>query len=188
MTRGVRAVTMDDIAGELGISKKTLYQHFPDKDTLIHETLRYRIETECTKVEGIHTQGLEFLQRLLLLSQHMQNSMLNVNPHVIDEIRKYHPNAWLLFQNFQQREMRDWIKRDLQEGIREGVFRDDIPLEILTDLRLKTVELGFDIQAMSHEPLSLGHIQRVLLDHYLRGLMTLRGLEQYQQLQSQYTT
>ena len=81
--------------------------------------------------------------------------------------------------------MRNWVKGDLQEGIRQGVFRSDLPLELMAGLRMKTIELGFDLQAMSRGPVSIGEIQQLLLDHFLRGIMTQQGLQQYEQLQSQ---
>ena len=124
MQYGVRSVTMDEIAIALGISKKTLYQYFADKDA-VHE--------------------------VFLAIEMMQEMFMDMNPSVLFELQKYHPKAFEKFLQHKHTFMYKVFVENIQRGITEELFRPNVNIEILVKTRLETIMLAFN-QAVLWKP------------------------------------
>lgn len=177
---GIKSVAMDDIARELGISKKTIYQHFEDKDAIILAVVRSHFEKErCIALEK-QAEAKDPIQEVVWSSEMMRQQMAEMNPTVMFDMKKYHPKAWELFAEFKNNFVQSFIKENLLRGIEEGLYRNDINIEILAKMRLELVEIGFDPQVFPTAKFNMMDIQLVFLDHFIRGVVTEKGLELYQ--------
>jgi len=177
---GVKSITMDDIARELGISKKTIYLHFPDKDDLVYQVVGREMEKDKCEYEVLDNSEANAIEKLIQASEMMRHTLVTVNPRLLYEIQKYHPRAWQHFEGHMQDFALTGITKDLRQGIEEGLFRAELDVPVVARLRLKQIEIGFDNQLFPPEQFSLLRVQIEMLDHFVRGIVTKRGCEMYE--------
>jgi TetR/AcrR family transcriptional regulator, cholesterol catabolism regulator len=180
---GVKSVTMDDIAGELGISKKTIYQHFEDKDAIVHQLMLTEMEQDKCDWDILNESSKNVIEKTLKSMDIFKQAFTEINPSTFFDIKKYHPKTWALFQEHKQNFILGAIRQDLLEGIEQGFFRPDIKVDILAKMRMEQIELGFDPQMFPPNKFSIIEVELTMLDHFIRGVLTEKGLEVYQAYQ-----
>lgn len=184
---GVRSITMDDIARHLGISKKTIYQHFEDKDDIVALVLRTHMERQRQQFEEIALKSKNAVEEMVMLSVLLKESMRNVNASLLFELQKYHQRAWNTWLEFKKKDIHQSIIRNLKQGIDEGYFRNDINVDVLGRMRLEMVQMAFDNMVFPRESFNLSEVQAQLFDHFVHGLLTDKGKKLYQKYKEQLT-
>ncbi len=99
MRYGIKSVTMDDVSRELGISKKTLYQFFENKDDLIHQITVHHFACQNKSVEEILSEAKTAIDEMIGIANWMNEMSKNMNPSLMFDLRKYHPESWNVFKN-----------------------------------------------------------------------------------------
>ena len=178
---GVKSVTMDDIATELGISKKTIYQHFGDKDAIVHQLMMAEMANDMCEWNDLDESSNNVIEKIVKSMDIIRKAFAEINPSTFFDIKKYHPKTWQLFQEHKQNFIMESIRKELLQGIEQGFFRADIKVEILVRMRLEQIEIGFDPHLFPPNKFSLIEVELTLLDHYIRGILTPKGLEVYQE-------
>jgi TetR/AcrR family transcriptional regulator, cholesterol catabolism regulator len=172
---------MDDIANNLGISKKTIYQHFEDKDALVYQLMKSELEQDKCEWQELERTSKNVIEKTVKSMDLFKQAFTEINPSAFFDIKKYHPNTWQLFQDHKQNFILGTIIKDLREGIEQGLFRNNIKVEILAKLRLEQVEMGFDPQIFPASKFSIVDVEVTMLDHFFRGIMTEKGLCVYEE-------
>ena len=98
MKLGIRSVTMDDIANHLGISKKTLYNHFTDKSQLVREIISLRIAQDQSVCSSFAEQSINAIDELMHISKFVIESLSSINTTVFHDLKKSHPDAWKMLE------------------------------------------------------------------------------------------
>jgi TetR/AcrR family transcriptional regulator, cholesterol catabolism regulator len=178
---GVKSVTMDDIARELGISKKTIYQHFEDKDAIVHQLMMAEMANDKCEWDELDASSDNVIEKIVKSMDIIRQAFAEINPSAFFDIKKYHPKTWELFQEHKQNFIMESIRKELLQGIEQGFFRTEIKVEILVRMRMEQIEMGFDPQLFPPNKFSLIEVELTMLDHYIRGILTLKGLEVYQE-------
>lgn len=175
MRYGFRSVTMDEIAGQTGISKKTLYQFFEDKDALVESVMRSELEymqTQCTKQMKEAENAIE---EIFLDMDAMEVVMDAMNPQIIFDLEKFYPKTFEKFKKHKNNFLLDVIKKNLERGIEEEVYRNDFDIEIIARFRLESAFLIFNPELFSHAKYSLNKVSTEIYYHYLHGIATPKG-------------
>lgn len=181
---GIKTVTMDDIAQELGVSKKTIYQHFEDKDEIVYQVMSQNMEQDKCDFDDIMKCSSNIIESMVKMTNMMREQLSSINPSLFFDIKKFHPRSWKLWQDHKHNFVLGQIKKELQQGIEEGFIRSEINIEILSLLRLEQIELGFDNQVFPPNKFnSIVEIQLTFLDNFVRGVLTQKGLELYEKSQ-----
>lgn len=180
MRYGVRSVSMDDIARHLGVSKKTLYQYFADKDDIVESVTRAHLERERLQFQTISDESKNSVEELVKLSICLKENFRGINPSLLFDMQKYHYKAWKVWLDFKYNFIRQSIMRNLQQGMEEGYFRPELNTDILVTMRLEVVQMAFDHQVFPREQYSLPEVQMHLFDHFVHGLLTEKGKKLYQ--------
>jgi TetR/AcrR family transcriptional regulator, cholesterol catabolism regulator len=178
---GVKSVTMDDIARELGISKKTIYQHFEDKDAIVHQLMVAEMANDICEWDELDGSSNNVIEKIVKSMDIIRQAFAEINPTAFFDIKKYHPKTWELFQEHKQNFIMESIRKELLQGIEQGFFRADIKVEILVRMRLEQIEIGFDPHLFPPNKFSIIEVELTMLDHYIRGILTQKGLEVYQE-------
>lgn len=171
---------MDDIASELGISKKTIYQHFADKDEIVYQVMLQEMHNDKCEHQALEQQSENVIDKIVKATNVMREQLGSVNPSLFFDLKKYYPRAWQIFQEYKQNFLLETIRQDFIQGIKEGVFRPEINVEILSHLRMEQIEFGFDMQALPTNKYTLFEIQYVFLDHFVRGILSEKGKVLYE--------
>jgi len=176
---GVKTVTMDAIANELGISKKTIYQHFPDKDTMVFDVVKAFIEQDNAKWDELDRLYSNVIEKIFKSFEMTKDLLTQMNPRLLYEIQKYFPNAYQLFVEHGEKCINENLISDFKKGAEFGYFRNDIDFELLARLRMAEVNFAFNPAFYPNNKLPLYETQLVMLDIFMRGIMTEKGLILY---------
>jgi len=182
---GLRSVSMDDIARHLGISKKTIYQHFSDKDEVVATVAKGHMQQQRKQFEAIARQSKNAVEEVVMISLSLKESMRNINPSLLFDMQKYHPKAWSEWLLFKQKFIRENVIRSLKRGIEEGAFRDDIDMEIIATMRLEQVQMAFDNAVFPRNRYNVPEVSAQLFDHFIHGLFTDKGRKLYYKYKQQ---
>ena len=172
---------MDDIARELGISKKTIYQHFEDKKAMVYAEVAHHFECDRSIAEKVQMEAPDPIAEVVMTSEIMRQNMAGMNPTAIFDIKKYYPQAWDLFSKYKKEFILEIVKQNLKKGVEMGLYRANINSEIIARLRLEQIEMGLDPYIFPLNQFNPLDTQLELLDHFLRGIVTLKGLNLYEQ-------
>ncbi|ALJ01247.1 TetR/AcrR family transcriptional regulator [Rufibacter tibetensis] len=183
--KGIKAVSMDDVAAHLGVSKKTIYKWFANKDEVVFESMQQYIQgMEGTCCQAIDTAA-NAMEAMFQIVEMVRGLMRQMHPSIFYDLQKYHPASWKLWQDHKNGFFLTQTKEHLQRGIKEKLFRQDIDVEILARLRLAEVELGFNSEIYPATQFDLQKVQVSLLEHFVQGLATIKGhklINQYKQI------
>jgi len=177
---GVRSVSMDDVARALSMSKKTLYQHFTNKDALVTETVSVHMKQEQDEFEEVQQKAKDAIEELYLLSKCMRDRVFKLNPSLLYDLQKYHAEAWKVFQEFKKEFLIGQIIHNLTRGIEEGSYRDNINPKILATLRIESVQLIFNDQIFPRAEFDFVDVQMQVFDHFVHGILSDKGRKLFQ--------
>jgi len=182
---GIKSVTMDDIARHLAISKKTIYQFFTDKNELVVALVKKKMEEdECQMAEIVHQSG-DVIEQMINMMKCSEEILSRINPILIHDLQKYHPDAWKIFQQFKADVVIRTLEQLLSAGIEQGYIRPDSDVRVMARMRVNQVELGFNTNVFPLAEYSPWKIQHQFLEHFNYGICTLKGyqlLEQHKNL------
>lgn len=181
MQYGIRSVTMDDVARESSMSKKTLYQFFDNKDSLVSEVALHHFEKETKDFQEIEDQSQDAIHEIISVSKCLREHVFQMNPSLLFDMQKYHRKAWDEYLKFKNLTIRGFIERNIDKGKKEGYFRKEIDSKVLSLLRVEQVQMVFDTKLFPKEEFDFAHVQIMVLDHFIHGLLTDKGKEKYQQ-------
>jgi AcrR family transcriptional regulator len=172
---GLRNVTMDDLAKEMVISKKTIYRYFIDKDELV-----YKISFEAFRRLGqdmvvIRKNSKNAIDEIIRLMEYMNSMFGSMRQNVLYDMKKYYPKAWQTYLDYKENALKTNILSNLKRGIKEGVYRKDIKPEIVASLRIANVEITFNPEAFPADKYNFAEVQKQSLSMFMYGLLSPRG-------------
>jgi AcrR family transcriptional regulator len=176
MKYGIKSITMDDVARELGISKKTLYQHVTDKDDLVGKFVDNEIEIRQTEICKCFRVGFNAIEELFEISLFMNKLMREQNPATDHDLKKYYPNHYQKSVKARREGMYNYILLNLKKGKKEELYRDDLDEEIIAKIYLSRVEsIPFNDLYTIEEFTSI-RLFVELLTYHIRGIATKKGI------------
>ncbi|MEM7038657.1 MAG: TetR/AcrR family transcriptional regulator [Bacteroidota bacterium] len=183
--RGIRSVTMDDIARELGMSKKTLYQYFSNKADIVHAVTEQHFDEELQMCKEIMANAKDPIAAMVNILKASHKAFQEIPPAMIYDTRKYYPQSWQLFEEFKMGFVRQAILQNLQDGVEAGLYRDDMDLKVVAKLRVESIDIPFDPDRFPPHKYDVRvvHIEQFKL--FLHGLATVEGKKRIYQYLNQ---
>jgi AcrR family transcriptional regulator len=177
---GIRSISMDEIARHLSVSKKTLYQHFADKDELVTLVIQGHMQEMKGFYEELTEKSSNAIDELHQISLCLKRDMEDMNPSLLFDIQKFHPKAWNVWADHKHDFIHKSIVRNIEQGIKEGNFRPEINAHVLAKLRLANIENSFDDRIFPRDKFSIVEVQTQFFEHFVYGLCTDKGRKLYQ--------
>ena len=181
---GIKSITMDEIANQLGVSKKTIYQFFADKDelvdTVISDLLLYNQQC-CNKDRKLATDAVH---EVFLAMEMVQEMFSNMNPIILYDLERNHPATFQKFLQHKNKFLYQVIKENIERGKAEGLYREDCNTDVITRVRLETMLLPFNQQLFPKSKFNFVDLEQQLIEYFLFGIATLKGyklIEKYKQ-------
>jgi AcrR family transcriptional regulator len=182
MRYGIKSITMDEIATSLGISKKTIYQFFTDKDDLVFAVIGQEInenEMECVQFRETAENAVH---EIFLAVEDLDELLRSTNPLVLYDLEKYHPRAFQKIKDFKYQFLQQATVENLRRGIEEGFYRGDLNKDIAAKSRIEAAFLVFNPDLFPHSRYSMSEVNFELAILFLHGIVTEKGkplIEQY---------
>ena len=174
---GIRSMTMDALAEEMGISKRTIYERFKDKDTLLMEVIRYykkRTSEEANRIMDDAENAIEAMFRIIKITIGQIEQM---NPSFFHDFKKYHTRVFR--QVSEPGGIRDFslTRKLLETGVKQKIFLPNINIEIVN----RTLHQLFDLFGHDSTMVEAGFHRREMFEYmiipYLRGISTDAGMK-----------
>nr|MBA2746982.1 TetR/AcrR family transcriptional regulator [Flavisolibacter sp.] len=159
---GVRSVSMDDIATSLGISKKTVYQHYTDKEALVKAVFTSVIDQNKTRCCQDRAASENAIHEIFHALDMMQEMFAQMNPIVLFDLQKYHPAVYQVFYQHKSEFIFNMIKSNLENGIKEELYRDDLDVDVIARFRIESIFLPFNAEVFPDNRTRLLHIEQQL--------------------------
>jgi AcrR family transcriptional regulator len=173
---GFRSVTMDDLAEELGMSKKTLYASFPSKEALLRSVLldKFRsVEMDLDRIaSAASTDVLDSLHQLLAC---VQRHAEEIQPPFVRDVRREAPEMFQLVQSRRRELIQRHFAKILDEGRRAGIFRRDISTRLMIEILLGATEAIMNPPKMAELGLTPKSGFLTILAVVLEGVLTDKG-------------
>ena len=176
-TYGIRAVTMDMLAGEMGISKRTIYEIFSDKDELLNGVLETMKEKQHKLVAEILKGSENVIEAIFRILDVMTEHFSNMSPAFKLDMKKYHSDIVMKLKETGELPYYSDNTDILLRGIKEGLFRRDIDISIANKCLLEVVRISDDKDLFPSENFSSKEVIRDFFINYIRGISTQKGLD-----------
>jgi AcrR family transcriptional regulator len=174
---GIKNIVMDDIARELGISKKTLYNSFENKADILIKVVQHVLIHEFTELDKLICQKLNAIDQLQIIATYTINTLLKVNPILPYQLQKYYPQVSSKLISQRREYIQKRIKQNFSLGIEQGFYRENFDVEIVAVyysdfLNNKCIKLFVEESNVDYDSLI-----RTILIISLRGIATSSGME-----------
>ncbi len=177
MRYGIKSVTMDDVARELGISKKTLYQHIDNKDDLITRIIAQHIDDEKETIESITAQASDPIDQVVLIARHVIKKLRQVRPTTMFDLKKYYRDCWSMMDKFHLEYIYSVIRTNIEQGQSMGLYRDDCNPDIIAKLYVGKTLLLTDEEMFPMQNYDRDELYAQYITYHLRGLVSEEGLK-----------
>ena len=177
MRIGIRSVSMDDIARELGISKKTLYQLVENKEELVHLVLESDTCKDIEVMQRNQRESADAIDEFLRNSRYFIREMRKVSPTAIYDVRKYYPEIFQGQVKAHQHEFHKGVAANLERGMEEGLYRDDIDADIIANLYVGMTMMVIDRGVFPAQDRPLSEILRQHSTYHFNGIVNQFGRE-----------
>ncbi len=172
---GIKSVTMDYIASQMGISKRTLYENFKDKDQLLLETILYIHKDTEDEAGEIYKTAENSLDLLLKVFQSTWHKMQHINRNYFSDIKRYHPSIASVLEN-NRAQRAGYMASLMEQGKREGLIREDLKSQIASFLLMAQFDFLFNSDEVFVSQYSLIEIYETIFMNFIRGIATSKGI------------
>lgn len=174
---GIRNVSMDDIAQALGISKKTLYLHVDNKETLVHMVAeKFMCEDEQFALK-IKAQNLNAIDEMLQIAENVYLKLKNINVASLYDLHKYYPQVWNMFEQHRHSFIAAIIQENLSKGIAEGLYRQNLPPKIYTHFYLTLAGSITDMKKGTCEKCKPAELFMEFFKYHILGISSDKGIQ-----------
>jgi len=177
---GIRNISMDDISRMLGISKKTLYQFVENKVDLLKKISLYIQETIKKRMEELAQMDLNAIDVLLEMSKIATARHFRINSMITYEFRKYYPQVFEQYLCIKKDLLVENIKKNIEQGINEGLYRLDLNKDIIAHLYFKKIEDFHNPELTDLQHFSFENVFEVMFENHIRGIANQSGIEYFE--------
>jgi len=167
---------MDDVARELSISKKTLYQYVTDKDDLVGKFIENEIELRFEEIYKCFKIGFNAIEELFEISFFMNRMMKDQNPTTEYDLKKYYPHHYQKTVKARREGMYKYVLQNLKKGKEEGLYREDMDVEIIAKLYMSRSENNHLNELFTNEEFTSIKLFIEILTYHIRGIATKKGI------------
>jgi len=190
MRYGIKSVTMDDIARELGMSKKTLYQYVDNKADLIQQIFHQHMEEERALMEQIRQQASDAIEQIFTIGKCVVRLLREISPSAIYDLQKYYHHIWKEMDGLHKQDVYKVIRENLQWGINQGVYRSDLNPDIISKLFIGKTSLLVDEEFFPIREYSIGELFEAFINYHIHGIASEKGrqlLAKHQAIENEQT-
>ncbi len=185
MRYGIRSVSMDEVASQLGMSKKTIYQFYADKDSLVADVIDIELDASQCECNQHKANSENAIHEIFMAVDMLLEVLTKMNPNVLFDLEKYHPVAFKKHNEFKNKFLYTIIKENLEWGKQEGLYREEVNTEIMARFRLAATYLVFNPEMFPVGKNSLTTVVTEITDNFLYGLATAKGQKLIQKYKQQ---
>jgi AcrR family transcriptional regulator len=179
---GFYRITMDELAHNLGISKKTLYKHFPSKEILLEETMqRFMDQNEITLKSIVENDSGSVLEKLQRIFTYLGTIIASISIQFTEDLRRYAPHIWQKVDRRRMQFLHGYVRPLIEMGVKEGIIRQGIPPEFIFLIYSTLVQQIINPESLSRLPVSVRQAFVLVIQIVFLGTLTEAAQESFRQ-------
>jgi TetR/AcrR family transcriptional regulator, cholesterol catabolism regulator len=183
---GIKSVTMDDVAKELGLSKKTIYQYFLDKRDLVEQVFDYEITSKQSCFAALKEKTLNAIEELFEVNIYVAEMLKEYNPSTDFDLKKYYPEIFHRRNKINIDYMYDGVLANLKKGIVENLYRKEIDPVIITKLHISRILSMAENRIFTIEEFTAPKVLKELFIYHIRGIANENGIRELELQMKKY--
>ncbi len=178
---GIKSITMDDVAKELGMSKKTLYTYVKDKRELVEKISEMKMQLSIEHQKYLKESNLNAIEELLFIYRFLNEQLKNHNPSMIFDLKKYYPDVFKKMHETRRKIIYEGMLHNMIKGQKEGFYRTDFNCEIIAKLHVFRAENMIDNDIFSQSDFQTADIFKEMFKYHLRGIANEKGIKYFEE-------
>lgn len=174
---GFKSVTMDDLAHEMGISKKTIYTHFENKTQLIEASTFHLFDKICAGIDAICERTPNPIEELYHIKRFVMLHLNNEKSSPQHQLKKYYPKIYESLKWKQFEVMHESVAENLQRGIDQGIFRKNMDVDFVSRMYFNGMSGIKDTKLFPQGEYNMDALMENYLEYHLRAIVTEKGLQ-----------
>jgi len=174
---GFKSVTMDDIASELGMSKKTIYSHFPTKLKLVQSTTFFVLDNVNEAICSILSANLNPIKEVFTIKSIVNNQLKNEKSSPHYQLQKYYPKIFKQLKDKQFESVNECVINNLKRGIDQGYYREEINIDLITRFYFSGHMSLTNNDIFPLNTYGMSELKDAYLEYHIRAIATEKGLQ-----------
>jgi AcrR family transcriptional regulator len=191
MRYGIRSVSMDDIANSLGMSKKTVYQYYADKDELVDAVVDTHIKGIQSDCLDCRKKAKDAIHEIFITMERIMAELNNMNPMLVYDLEKFHFKAHQRFREHKDKFLAQVIRENIEWGIKEELYRPELNVDVISKFRIESMMIPFNVVVFPPGKYNLAGLSEKIIEHFVYGLATIKGhklIQKYYQQRQKKTS
>lgn len=176
MKYGLKSVTMDDLCREIGVSKKTIYKYFEDKNDLIISIIQFKVDMDKQTCMSCTKEASNAIEELVNISRFVIEHFTNMNPSVFLDLRKHYPEAWKHMHDHKWEFVLNNIRDNIIRGKQENLYRENLNPDIISRYYIAGMDIMMDGEVYPYPEFKTDEILTEILRFHIRGLANDNGI------------
>ncbi|MCB0651229.1 MAG: TetR/AcrR family transcriptional regulator [Saprospiraceae bacterium] len=176
MRFGIKSVSMDDIAGKMGISKKTLYLHLENKAELISLILNEKLEEEIAVMAELRARAENAIEEILSISDFVVATLREMPPMIIYDLQKYYQVTWRGFDEKYKAHIYKTILENIKWGVEQGYYRQGLNPDIITKFYVGKAMVVVDDELFPAGVYDCDVLFKEHIEYHIYGIASSKGL------------
>ncbi|MBN1990734.1 MAG: TetR/AcrR family transcriptional regulator [Bacteroidales bacterium] len=173
---GIKSVTMSDIANYLGMSKKTLYTFFKDKEDLVDHYVECDIEMFNNEFESIFAKNFDAIDELFAINRMVQGKIQGLAHAVLFDLKKYYPKQYRRFADYRRQRVMANVRANIKKGKAAGLYRAEIDEELMCKLHVVRLEGMLTSEVFTLDDFTSDEAFFNIMLYHVRGVATEQGI------------
>ena len=172
---GFKSVTMDDLANEMGISKKTIYAHFENKTKLVEETTMNLFWVISNGIDQIVCKKHNPIEELYEIKKFVMSRLKDEKASPQYQLQKYYPKIHQTIRKKQFEVMQDCVVDNIRRGIELGIYRENLNIQFVARIYFSGVNSLGNVDLFPNNMFTKIELEDYFLEYHLRGIVTPKG-------------
>ena len=181
MRCGIKSVTMDDIARELKMSKKTIHKYVNDKSDLVVKVMKANCEMERIATSQMVAANANAIDELIEVTKHVSGKLQQMHPSIHYDLEKYYPEAWKVFADHKKNYILSCMEDNIERGIEQGLYRDNINAKVIARLHVSKIDVIWNAEVFPFPEYQFAEVHAEMMRHHIRGMSSVKGVKYLEQ-------
>jgi AcrR family transcriptional regulator len=182
MKFGIKSVTMDELARQLGMSKKTIYTFVKDKNDLVEQCVKMAQAGETCEIDLITKTNENAIDESLAIGESIASKLRSIHPSIFFDMQKYHPSAYKLMTCQRDELITDSVVSNLIKGKAQGLYRENLDETIISKMYLSFISVLFNGDIFQTSEFTFSQVYSEYFRYHIRGLASDKGLKYLQEI------
>lgn len=173
--KGIKNVTIDEIARHLKMSKKTIYQYFPSKSLLVNSCVSSVLNFKRKEILQVFDLNLDPITEMLELGKLNEETFRMFSKNVLKDLRNFYPEAWFLIEEFKEKDVFPQLLDNLNAGILQGIYRENIQANIVAYIYIGLLDSAMMQHSILKTEISLDEVYKEHLKMHMYSICSENG-------------